>query len=137
MALQWDVEAGQVLARHSTGQYGCPLLLFYIQLWQRCLGLTVSNPFHDIECASATSPRCQMPLLAAANKSSTGNQLCNPPMVHSLAVLAAVQGSHAEAVALARGDGCVAVHKLTSKVSFFINPLESLSRSTRSHCHGV
>ena len=75
-----------------------------------------------------------MPLLAAANKSSTGNQLCNPPMVHSLAVLAAVQGSHAEAVALARGDGCVAVHKLTSKVSFFINPLESLSRSTRSHC---
>ena len=56
LALQWDVEAGQVLARHSTGQYGCPLLLFYIQLWQRCLVLTVSNPFHDIECASATSP---------------------------------------------------------------------------------
>ena len=57
-----------------------------------------------------------MPLLAAASKSSTGNQLCNPPMVHGLAVLAAVHGSHAEAVALARGDGCVAVHKLISKV---------------------
>ena len=37
-------------------------------------------------------------------------------MVHGLAVLAAVHGSHAEAVALARGDGCVAVHKLISKV---------------------
>ena len=76
-----------------------------------------------------------MSLLAAANRSSAGTQLCNPPLVHGLAVLAAVQGSHAEAVALARGDGCVAVHQLTSKVTCSIRGLGPLSWNTRSHCH--
>ena len=75
-----------------------------------------------------------MPLLAAANRSSTGNQLCNPPMLHGLAVLAAVQGSHAEAVVLARGDGCVAVHKLTFKVICLTKLLLSLSWSTVIRC---
>ena len=45
LALQWDTDAGQVLARHSTGQSNCPYCCFMCRWGQCCLVLPLSNPY--------------------------------------------------------------------------------------------
>ena len=56
--------------------------------------------------------------LASGQEEGTkqATQLCNPPMIHSLAAVNAREGLHGSLTAAARGDGIVAIYNIEDDV---------------------